>query len=145
MSQPAMITPTPQRMRALEQANKVRLARAELKRRIADGEISVAEVMIMRPPEVDNWTVRELLLSQRRWGSTRCRRFLERNQISELKRLGELTDRQRALLAAQLQSGCADRTERLHDGLADRTDPPHGGWADQHGRERVGSGTLQPA
>lgn len=92
-------------MQALERANRVRLARAELKRRIAEGEISAADLMLRLPPEADNWTVRELLLSQRRWGSTRARRFLERNQIGELKRLGELTDRQRRLLAAQLQGG----------------------------------------
>ena len=44
----------------------------------------------------------ELLLSQRRWGSTRCRKFLVRNQISETKRVGTLTERQRRLLAQQL-------------------------------------------
>ena len=43
-------------------------------------------------------------MSQRRWGITRCRKFLARNQISEIKPIGKLTDRQRHLLAAQLQS-----------------------------------------
>ena len=33
--------PAPQHMRALQQANRVRLARAELKRQVTDGEISV--------------------------------------------------------------------------------------------------------
>ena len=33
--------PAPQHMQALAQANKVRLARAELKRQVADGELSV--------------------------------------------------------------------------------------------------------
>ena len=44
----------------------------------------------------------ELLISQRRWGSARCRKFLERNQISEMKLIGDLTERQRRLLALQL-------------------------------------------
>ena len=41
---PATATAGPQYMRALERANQVRLARAELKRRVAMGEIDVADV-----------------------------------------------------------------------------------------------------
>lgn len=92
----------PQRLRALEHANAVRLARAELKRRIAEGEISAAEVILDCPEAVRRWTVAELLMSQRRWGSTRCRKFLERNGVSEIKAIGSLTERQRRLLAEQL-------------------------------------------
>jgi hypothetical protein len=95
----------PQRLRALEHANAIRLARAELKRRIADGEISAADVILQCPDAARKWTVSELLLSQRRWGGTRCRKFLERNGVSEIKLIGSLTDRQRRLLAEQL-SGC---------------------------------------
>ena len=91
-----------QRLRALEQANAVRLARAELKRRIADGEAQAAEIILDCPEVALRWTVSELLVAQRRWGSTRCRKFLQRNAISELKPIGELTDRQRRLLADQL-------------------------------------------
>ena len=43
-------------------------------------------------------------MSQRRWGINRCRKFLARNQISEIKPIGKLTERQRHLLATQLQS-----------------------------------------
>jgi hypothetical protein len=96
----------PQRLRALGQANAVRLARAELKRRIADGEISAADVILECPDPARRWTVAELLMSQRRWGSTRCRKFLERNGVSEIKPIGALTERQRHLLAEQL-NGCA--------------------------------------
>lgn len=95
----------PQRLRALEHANAIRLARAELKRRIADGEVSAAEVILQCPDAARRWTVSELLLSQRRWGSTRCRKFLERNGVSEIKLIGSLTERQRHLLAEQL-NGC---------------------------------------
>jgi hypothetical protein len=102
MTQTARRTPEPQRLRALEQANKIRLARAALKRRIALGEISAAEVILECPAEAVSWPVGELLLSQRRWGGTRCRKFLIRNQIVETKAIGALTDRQRRLLAAGL-------------------------------------------
>lgn len=92
----------PQRLRALEHANAIRLARAELKRRIAEGEVSAADVILQCPEAARRWTVSELLLSQRRWGSTRCRKFLERNDVSEIKQIGALTERQRRLLAEQL-------------------------------------------
>ena len=97
----------PQRLRALEQANQVRLARAELKRRIIDGEVSAAEVILDCPDAAQRWTVSDLLMAQRRWGATRCRKFLERNGISEIKAIGSLTDRQRHMLATQLRAASA--------------------------------------
>lgn len=97
-------TPEPQRLRALGRANEVRLARAELKRRIAFGDVSAAAIILSCPPEARSWPVAELLMSQRRWGNTRCRKFLSRNQISELKETGALTERQRRLLAEQLDA-----------------------------------------
>ncbi len=102
MEQIAVMTSEPQRLRALERANEVRLARATLKRRIADGQVLVADVILAPPVEARSWAVGELLMSQRRWGSTRCRKFLGRNQITETKPLEKLTDRQRRLLAVQL-------------------------------------------
>jgi hypothetical protein len=107
MIETAVPTRAPQRLQALERANEIRLARAELKRRIAYGAISAAEVILEPPSEARSWAIGDLLLSQRRWGSTRCRKFLMRNQISETKPVGALTQRQRRLLAAQLCSSAA--------------------------------------
>ena len=104
MTQTATLTSEPQRMRALERANEIRLARAELKRRIADGGISAAEVILAQPLEARSWAIGELLTSQRRWGYTRSRKFLSQNLISETKQLGALTERQRQMLASQLAS-----------------------------------------
>lgn len=100
----SMSTPGPQHLRALARANRVRLARAALKRRIADGELSVADVLLTSPWETDSMALGELLMSQRRWGSTRCRKFLAMFQISENKTVGSLTERQRQALAAQLDA-----------------------------------------
>jgi hypothetical protein len=108
MTQTATRTPAPQRLRALERANEVRLARAELKRRIAEGESSVAEVLRDPPHAAKSWAIGELLTCQRRWGSTRCRKFLSRHQIVETKPVGKLTERQRRMLVDQLES-CASR------------------------------------
>src|SRR5581483_4760781 len=114
MTQTAEIPRAPQRMRALEQANAVRLARAELKRQIAEGEVSAAEIILRTPEVAHRWTLAELLVAQRRWGSTRCRKFLQRNGISELKAIGELTDRQRRLLVSQLAL-CSSMVEPIEE------------------------------
>jgi hypothetical protein len=89
-------------MRALERANEVRLARAGLKRGVAVGKIDVAEVILHCPSEAHSMAVAELLVSQRRWGQNRCRRFLAQIPMSEQKTVGSMTDRQRHALAATL-------------------------------------------
>jgi hypothetical protein len=98
----ATTIPAPQHMRALARANKVRLARAELKRRIAHGEVAVADIVLMSPWEAESMTISDLLMSQRRWGSTRCRKLLQTIPMSENKTVGSMTDRQRRILAALL-------------------------------------------
>jgi hypothetical protein len=100
-----------QRLRALARANEVRHARAELKRRIAEGDISAAEIVRESPLEARRWPVAELLISQPKWGRVKCRTFLSRNQISELKAIGNLTARQRRSLAAQLELSAACTTQ----------------------------------
>jgi hypothetical protein len=62
-------------MRALERANSVRLARAELKRAVARGELDPADVVRDCPWQTESMTISELLTSQRRWGRTRARKF----------------------------------------------------------------------
>jgi hypothetical protein len=93
----------PQHMRALDRANRVRLARAELKREIADGSRTVADVVVECPWESESMTIADLLMSQHRWGRTRCRRFLSSMPMSETKTIGSMTERQRGQLAARLR------------------------------------------
>jgi hypothetical protein len=92
-------------MRALERANKVRLARADLKRRVAAGEVNVGEVIVRCPWEACSMAVGDLLMSQRRWGQTRSRKFLAQIPMSEQKTIGSMTERQRRTLAAMLAAG----------------------------------------
>jgi len=103
MNAAATIAPAPQHLRALARANEVRLARAELKRQVADGEISAAHVILECPWEATSMSVAELLTSQRRWGSTRCRKLLQSIPMSENKTVGSMTARQRTALAAMLE------------------------------------------
>jgi hypothetical protein len=99
---------TPQHMQALARANRVRLARAELKRSIGRGELDVAEVIRDTPWETESMTLAELLTSQRRWGRTRARKLLQTLALSENKRIGSLTPRQRALLTSALSPRVRD-------------------------------------
>lgn len=99
----ATVGAAPQHLRALEHANRVRLARAELKRRVAAGETSAADVILESPWHVESMSISELVMSQRRWGRARCRRLLSTLGIPENKRLGTLTERQRQLLVAMLE------------------------------------------
>ena len=111
MTQTALKAPEPQRLRALERANTIRLARAGLKRSIALGEVSAAEVILKCPDAAHSWPIGELLMSQRRWGSTRCRKFLSHNHIVETKPVGTLTDRQRRILASSLDAPASREAE----------------------------------
>ncbi len=104
---------TPQHMRALERANLVRLARAELKRAIARGDADPSEIVRDCPWETESMTLAELLTSQRRWGRTRARKFLMPLSLNENKQLGTLTSRQRRLLSAELAARSASRGEAL--------------------------------
>lgn len=99
----AVSTHAPQHMHALAHANRIRLARAALKREIRSGKESAADVVRSCPLEVETMTVSELLRSQQRWGRTRTRKFLAMLALNENRQLGRLTDRQRRLLAVELE------------------------------------------
>jgi hypothetical protein len=91
-----------QHLRALEYANRVRLARAQMKRLIGAGELSAAEVVLSCPWQAHSMSISDLLMSQKRWGRTRCRRLLVSLGVPENKQVGTLTERQRLALAAVL-------------------------------------------
>lgn len=94
-----------QHLRALQRANQVRLARAELKRQIAGEEISASQVILDCPWEAASMSISDLLMCQRRWGRARCRRLLISLGVPENKQIGTLTQRQRSALAAVLSVG----------------------------------------
>jgi hypothetical protein len=116
MGDHAMANAGPQHLKALERANRVRLARAALKRQVAAGERSAAEVILTSPWEAESMSLSELLMSQRRWGRTRCRRILLSLGLPENKQIGTMTERQRTALAATLAAKVGQaRIDRQHD------------------------------
>jgi hypothetical protein len=100
-----------QHLRALEYANRVRLARARMKRKIASGELPVADVVLSCPWQAHSMAISDLLMSQKRWGRTRCRRLLVSLSVPENKQVGTLTERQRLALAAVLTAKNPPRDE----------------------------------
>ena len=92
----------PQHPRALQRANQVRSARALLKRRMASGDVTAAEVILGHRWEIETMTIAEVLISQRQWGSGRCHEFLLGLTMHENQTIGAMTERQRMMVAAQL-------------------------------------------
>src|SRR4051812_30593898 len=115
MNAEATIAAAPQHMRALQRANEVRLARAELKRSVAHGRITVADIVLDSPWEAESMTIADLLMSQRRWGVTRCRKLLQVIPMSENKTVGSMTERQRRALAGLLSPGVVAEPAPLLD------------------------------
>ena len=109
-----------QHLRALEYANRVRLARARMKRRIAAGELPVQDVVLSCPWQAHSMSISDLLMSQKRWGRTRSRRLLVSLSVPENKQVGTLTDRQRQALADGLARKEASRPERAPLSSGDR-------------------------
>ena len=87
-----------QRLRALEQANEVRSARAKLKQDLAAGEIELAQILASPPACARTARVRDLLLALPQIGSVKAGRILARCGIAHGKTLAGLSDRQRAEL-----------------------------------------------
>ena len=67
------------------------------------GRASVADIVLDCPWEAESMTIADLLMSQHRWGRTRCRRFLASIPMTETKTIGSMTERQRRELAARLR------------------------------------------
>lgn len=94
----------PQHIRALELANRVRLARAALKREVQAGKKPAQEIVRTCPWEAETMSVSELLRAQDRWGRTRTRKFLVPLALNENRQIGRLTVRQREALAGALEA-----------------------------------------
>lgn len=118
MGDNARFQAAPQHLKALEQANRVRLARAELKRQIAADEVTAAEVVLECPWEADSMELSDLLMSQRRWGRARCRRLLLSLGLPENKQIGTMTLRQRRALVAVLGAKSEVRRAQREEALA---------------------------
>lgn len=90
-----------QNMLALNQANEIKYARAEIRRELKAGERTVANIIRRPPRAMRTMLVSDLLRSLPRVHTTSAAKILNRAQIGWARRLGGLTEREReALLLA---------------------------------------------
>jgi predicted DNA binding protein len=80
-----------------------------LKRDVSAGRRNITEVIMESPWEAESMSLSELLCSQRRWGRARSRKLLASATLSEGKRVGSLTERQRRILVAALEAKLSSR------------------------------------
>jgi hypothetical protein len=87
-----------QRMEALQRANEIRSLRAQLKRDLKSGSVSLVDVIASPPEFVQTAKVFDMLLAVPKYGKVKATRFLTHCRISQGKTIGGLSDRQRAEL-----------------------------------------------
>ncbi|MBI2683787.1 MAG: hypothetical protein HYX33_00075 [Actinobacteria bacterium] len=84
-----------QRLEALQRANEIRSKRAELKRRLKDSSLLIADVISNPPDYLQTAKVIDLLMAVPRCGKVRATRYLNHCRIAQGKTIGGLTQRQR--------------------------------------------------
>jgi hypothetical protein len=92
-----------QRMEALASANRIRSRRAELKRDLKLGKVSIHDLLISPPEYVHSAKVFDLLLAAPKYGRVKVSKVLQLCRISPTKTVGGLSPRQRAELVSMLR------------------------------------------
>ena len=94
---------TEQRLQALEQAKAARIKRAQIKEQIANGELTIAQVVAMKDDEaVGKMKVADLIASVPHFGEAKTARLMEELKISPSRRIRGLGKRQEVDLLARL-------------------------------------------
>lgn len=84
-----------QRMAALENATRVRIFRAQMKKAVKAGRQDVCALIAAPPPEAETMKLHALLLATPKFGTVKANNVLKRAQVSPSKTLGGLSERQR--------------------------------------------------
>ena len=91
-----------QRRRALEEANRVRFARADAKRDLKSGELTLYDLLMNPPEELKGAKVEEMLLAVKGMGRVKVTKILREAGVSRSKTLVGLTHGQRDRLIKAL-------------------------------------------
>ena len=89
-----------QRMEALKRANDIRVKRAQLKKDLKSGAMSIEQILREPPEFVSTAKVFDMLMAVPKFGRVKAARFLNQCRISQSKTVGGLSERQRAELVA---------------------------------------------
>ena len=93
-----------QRMDALQKANEIRTRRAQLKRDLKAGRVSIHALLLEPPDYLETAKVLDMLLHVPKYGRVKANRVLQTCRISPSKTIGGLSPRQRAELVGLLRS-----------------------------------------
>ena len=93
-----------QRMDALQRANHIRTQRAQLKRDLRAGNVTIDSLLLSPPAFLETAKVVELLLAVPKYGRVKANRVLQQCRISPSKTVGGLSERQRAEIVDLLRS-----------------------------------------
>ena len=90
-------------MDALERANKIRTARAQLKRDLKAGKVSIQKLLLEPPAYLETAKVFDMLLAVPKYGRVKANKVLVQCRISPSKTIGGLSERQRTELVSLLR------------------------------------------
>ena len=90
-------------MEALQRANQIRSDRAQLKRDLKSGRMSIVELLSGPPEYLLTAKVFDMIVAVPKFGRVKANRVLTQCRISPSKTIGGLTDRQRAELVELLR------------------------------------------
>jgi hypothetical protein len=92
-----------QRMDALQRANDIRTRRAQLKRDLKGGRVSIHQLLGDPPEYLETAKVFDMLLAVPKYGRVKVNKVLQQCRISPSKTIGGLSERQRAELVSLLR------------------------------------------
>jgi hypothetical protein len=92
-----------QRMDALQRANEIRTRRAQLKRDLKAGRVSIHTLLLDPPEFLATAKVFDMLLAVPKYGRVKANKVLQQCRISPSKTIGGLSERQRDELVSLLR------------------------------------------
>ena len=92
-----------QRMDALQRANEIRTRRAQLKKDLKGGRVSIHTLLREPPDFVETAKVFDMLLAVPKYGRVKANKVLQQCRISPSKTIGGLSQRQRTELVSMLR------------------------------------------
>jgi hypothetical protein len=92
-------------MDALENANRIRTLRAQLKMRLKAGKESAYDLLLEPPEYIETMKVFDLLLAVPKYGRVKVNKVLLACRISPSKTIGGLSQRQRTELVSHMDGG----------------------------------------
>ena len=91
-----------QRMDALQKANVIRTRRAQLKRDLKAGRVSIHTLLLEPPEYLETAKVFDMLLAVPKYGRVKANKILVSCRIAPSKTIGGLSERQRSELISLL-------------------------------------------